>query len=470
MGLRARLIGAVILLLLVVIGGFGLAAVASHRRVLLAQIDDRIVAALLQPVRERTDRPLEAGDRLLAELILDPAGEVIISLPSGLRGQRDPLPAITGLPQPPLGQYRLITLRGEGVQPAYRVGVRSFREGFRLVVAQPLDDLARAGQALGRRLMLTGAGILAAGAGAVWLIVRKGLRPVDQMIEAATAIAEGDLSRRVETEETETELGRLASALNHMLTNIESAFAAETRANLRLQQFVADASHELRTPLAAIAGYSELHRKGALNEEGATARAMGRIEAETRRMTHLVEDLLLLARLDGDQQSLDRERVELRTLVEDAAGDARAIDPNHPISVDGPDALFVSADHEQITQVVANLLTNAREHTPPGTPVEIEIIEHLSEVEIAVRDHGPGIPADAVASVFDRFYRADSSRSRKSGGAGLGLAIVDAIARAHGGRAEAANAPTGGARLAVVLPRTLGQVSGQRGVGSQEGS
>jgi two-component system OmpR family sensor kinase len=281
------------------------------------------------------------------------------------------------------------------------------------------------------------------------------MRPVDDMIEAATAIADGDLSRRVTTATPDTELGKLAAALNHMLSNIEGAFNSEARANERLKQFAADASHELRTPLAAIAGYSELHRKGALADEGSTDRAMTRIEAEARRMTHLVEELLLLARLDLDQAP-EREQVELRSLLEDAAADSRAIDPEREVTIKGATRAFIKADHEQITQVVANLLANARSHTPAGTPIELDLQDREMEVELVVTDRGPGFTPEALNSVFDRFYRADSSRSRKSGGAGLGLAIVAAIARAHGGRAIASNAPGGGARMAVVLPRTLG--------------
>lgn len=455
MTLRARLIAAFTVLLLLVIAVFGFVAVNSQRRVLMAQIDQRLELALNQPIRQRFDRPRGGGDRLLAELILDPTGTVVASAPSGIEGADDPLPKTDNLPIPSLDQYQLVTFAATDDSPSFRVGVRSFRGGYRLVVAQPLEDVTAATGALRNRLVLAGLAILFVGAAAVWVTVRRGLRPVDDMIEAATAIADGDLSRRVTAESPATELGKLAGALNHMLSNIEGAFDSEARANERLKQFVADASHELRTPLAAIAGYSELHRKGALNEDAAIERAMSRIEAETRRMTHLVEDLLLLARLDVDQAP-DHHRVELRSLVEDAAADCRAIDPDRPVTVSGSPRSVVNGDPEQLTQVVANLLANARAHTPPATPIHIDLQERESEVELVVSDQGAGFPPEALDSVFDRFYRADSSRSRKSGGAGLGLAIVDAIARAHGGRAIASNANGGGARMSVVLPKTLG--------------
>ncbi|CAN5231081.1 HAMP domain-containing sensor histidine kinase [soil metagenome] len=455
MSLRARLITAVTVLMLGVIALFGFVAVSSQRRVLLAQVDDRIAFALEQPVRRNFDRPRGGGDRLLAEVVLNPEGEVVASAPSGIEGEDDPLPTTGNLPTPPVGQTHLLTVPASGATPAFRVGVRTFPRGFRLVVAQPLDEISAASRALRSNLILAGLVILLAGAGAVWLTVRRGLRPVDEMIETASAIADGDLSRRVASTEPETELGKLGSALNHMLANIEGAFHSEARANERLKQSVADTSHELRTPLAAIAGYSELHRKGALEDDGATERAMSRIEAESRRMTHLVEDLLLLARLDLDQAP-KHQRVELRVLVEDAAADSRAIDPERSVSVNGSSRVFINGDQEQLTQVATNLLANARVHTPPGTPIEIDLLDHENEVELAVTDHGPGFKPEALESVFDRFYRADNSRSRKSGGAGLGLAIVAAIARARVVRAIASNVTGVGARVAVVLPRTLG--------------
>jgi len=457
MSLRTRLITAVTVLLLLVIAIFGYVAVATQRRVLMAQINERLEFALRQPFRQSPDRERGGGDRLLAELVIGPDGRIIGSAPSGIEVGGDPLPAIRNLPTPPVGEYQLLTLAGGGDAPSFRVGVLSLPDGYRLVVGQPLDDVMAAAQAMRSRLFLAGLAILAGGAGAVWMTVRRGLRPVDDMIDTATAIADGDLSRRVTTEDPETELGRLGGALNHMLTNIEGAFNSESRANERLKQFVADASHELRTPLAAIAGYSELHRKGALAEPEATDRAMNRIESETKRMTHLVEDLLLLARLDLDQAP-DREPVELRGLLEDAAADSRAIDPERAVTVSGPPQATVMGDHAQLTQVVANLLANARDHTAAATPIHIELHDRADEVELIVKDEGPGFAAEVLGSVFDRFSRADSSRSRKSGGAGLGLAIVDAIARAHGGRTGASNDP--GARVEVILPKILAKTPG----------
>ena len=451
MTLRARLVLAVTALLIGVIVTFGYVAAQSHRRVLVSQIDQRLESALAQAARLRPGGGGPGGDRIFAELILDPNNEVIASSQSGIRGDLDPLPDLTGLPTLEPGERIVVTLPAVGGGFTYRAGVLRSQRGFTLIVAQPLRDVTTAGGALQRRLLAAGVGILVAGGSVFWLTLRRGLRPVDDMIATAAAIAEGDLSRRVPEADSDTELGKLGNALNHMLANIEHAFDAETRAKDRLKQFVADASHELRTPIAAISGYTELHRKGALDRELGTDHAMGRIEAESRRMKHLVDDLLLLARLDLDQP-LQKRQVDLTRIIQDAAADSRAIDPARPVEVDVADNLLVSGDPERLTQVIANLLQNARTHTPAGTPIRIETRSSNGHIELAVTDQGPGFPPHALGSIFDRFYRADDSRSRKSGGSGLGLAIVEAIARAHGGSAHAENVPGAGARVRVRLP------------------
>ncbi|HJU51786.1 MAG TPA: HAMP domain-containing sensor histidine kinase [Acidimicrobiia bacterium] len=451
MTLRARLVLAVTALLVGVIVTFGYVAAQSHRRVLLAQIDQRLGSALAQAARLQPGGGGAGGDRIFAQLILDPNGEVVASAPSGIRGDLDPLPDISALPDLQPGDRRVMTLPAVGGNFAFRAGVLRSARGFTLIVAQPLRDVTAAGGALSRRLFAAGVVILTGGGAVFWLTLRRGLRPVDDMIATAAAIADGDLSRRVPEADSGTELGKLGSALNHMLANIEQAFEAETRAKLRLKQFVADASHELRTPIATISGYTELHRKGALDPDPGTDHAMSRIESESRRMKHLVEDLLLLARLDLDQP-LERQPVDLSRIAHDAAADSRAIDPQRPVDEVIEEGLLVSGNPERLTQVIANLLQNARSHTPPGTPIQIKVGRSNGMIELAVSDRGPGFPLAALGSVFDRFFRADDSRSRKSGGSGLGLAIVEAIARAHGGSARAENLPDAGARVIVRLP------------------
>jgi two-component system OmpR family sensor kinase len=457
MTLRTRLIAAFTVLLLVVIAIVGVVAVRSTRRVLIDQIDNRIVTVLNQAGRVDPHRsgagpgPGPAADRFLAEMIVGPDGEIVSASPSGLAGAPDPLPETNTLLDLPEPSARILTILASSGDFEYRAGVVRTDEGFTVVFAQPLREVATATRAITRRLLLTGAAVLLIGGAAVWYTVRRGMRPVDHMIETASAIAEGDLTRRVPPADPESELGQLGTALNHMLASLEGAFAAEARANERLKQFVADASHELRTPIAAIAGYTELYRKGALTDPEEAAHAVRRIEAESKRMKRLVDDLLLLARLDL-AQAMERGPVEVRSIARDGVADSLAIDPAHPITIVAPDEVWIDGDGEKITQVIANLLANVRSHTHPETGAVMDVRRENGGAVIEVRDRGSGFPPETIGHVFDRFYRADPSRSRKSGGSGLGLAIVDAIARAHGGAVEAANDPEGGARITVRLP------------------
>jgi two-component system OmpR family sensor kinase len=384
-------------------------------------------------------------------MIIGPGGEVVSASPSGLTGDPDPLPDANHLVDLPEPSARILTIPASDGDFEYRAGVVRTEEGFTVVFAQPLRDVATATRAITQRLLSTGAAVLVIGAAAVWYTVRRGMRPVDDMIATASAIAEGDLTRRVPPADPESELGQLGTALNHMLASLEGAFAAEARANDKLKQFVADASHELRTPLAAIAGYTELYRKGALTDPEEAAHAVRRIEAESKRMKRLVDDLLLLARLDL-AQTMERGPVELRSIARDGVADSLAIDPAHPITINAPDEVWIDGDGEKITQVIANLLANVRAHTHPESDAAIDVRRENGSAVIEVRDRGSGFPPETIGHVFDRFYRADRSRSRRSGGSGLGLAIVDAIARAHGGDVEAANDPEGGARITVRLP------------------
>ena len=457
MTLRARLIVAFTVLLLILVAIVGVVAVRSTRRVLIDQIDERIVTVLNQAGRFERDQPGSGhdpgpgADRFLAEMVLGPDGEIVDATPSGLQGDPDPLPDTTSLLDRPTPSARIVTIPAMSGGFQYRAGVVRTANGLTVVFAQPLREVATATREITRRLLFAGIAVLILGGVAVWYTVRRGMRPVDDMIETASAIADGDLTRRIPPADPESELGQLGNALNHMLASLERAFAAEARANETLKQFVADASHELRTPLSAIAGYTELFHKGALTDPADAAHALGRIEAESRRMKRLVDDLLLLARLDL-AQPMQHGRVNLTALARDGAADSLAIDPGHQIVVEAPEDVWIEGDGEKITQVVANLLANVRAHTEPGTSAVIGVHREDGTAVIEVRDHGHGFPPGVTGRVFDRFYRVDPSRSRKSGGSGLGLAIVDAIARAHGGFVEAAGHPDGGARITVSLP------------------
>jgi len=366
-------------------------------------------------------------------------------------------PAAPKIPRhPPVG--RLFTVDSVGTSGLhYRAYVSRDPEDRGLtLVAVPLHEVE---QTLTRLLIVEGlliAGVLAALGVSAFFVVRLGLRPLDRMEVTAGAIAGGELSRRVSPATTKTEVGRLGLALNAMLDRLEQAFAKRTESEERLRRFLADASHELRTPLASIRGYAELFRMGATEDREGTEHAMRRIEEESERMGVLVEDLLTLARLDEEPEPR-RERVDLAALASDAALDARATAPERSIDVTAPDEAIVLGDSHQLRQVLANLLRNALVHTPAGTPIEVSVAREGSDVVLSVRDHGPGIPAGAHESLFDRFWRAEAGRGRGKAGAGLGLAIAHDVVLAHHGTISAHDAPGGGALFLVRLPAAVTQ-------------
>jgi two-component system OmpR family sensor kinase len=281
--------------------------------------------------------------------------------------------------------------------------------------------------------------------------VRVGLRPLDRMADTAARIAGGRLDERVADDDARTETGRLGRALNAMLDRLERAFREREASEQRLRTFLADASHELRTPLASMRGYAELFRIGAAREPADVEKAMRRIEEESRRMGVLLDGMLALARLD-EVAAVAHDDVDLAALTRDAVDDARAAAPDRPISASADGAVVVRGDADRLRQVLANLLRNALDHTPPATPVEVGLTSADGKARLEVRDHGPGLPVDDSAALFERFWRAEGGRERGRGGAGLGLAIVAAIAEAHGGRVTAQNAPGGGAAFVVSLP------------------
>lgn len=314
------------------------------------------------------------------------------------------------------------------------------------------------------RLALVVAGVAVAvvtlGTLVAYLTVSRSFRPLARVERTAAAIAAGDLSRRVEIENPATEVGRLSGSLNAMLAHIEAAFAARTASETRMRRFVADASHELRTPLVTIRGFSELYRHGALQTEEDVTTAMGRIESEAKRMGELVEDLLMLARID-EQRPLQLKPVDLLLIGHDAAVDARAAAPDRTITVEGLEGGSAASaptrgDEAKLRQVVANLVGNCLRYTPEGSAIELAVGvqegEHGQESVLEVRDHGPGISDEDVPRIFERFYRADSSRTRDTGGSGLGLAIVSALVAAHQGTVRVLPTPGGGATLRISLP------------------
>jgi two-component system OmpR family sensor kinase len=319
-----------------------------------------------------------------------------------------------------------------------------------LVVAIPLDDVTSTLSQVLLLELVTTAGVTLIVLLVVWLIVRRGLRPLEDMGTTAR-IAATDLSRRVEPAQEGTEVGRLGLAINAMLAQLEASFAERDRNEQRLRHFVSDASHELRTPLTSMRGYAELLRRNPVMSEEDVMLATRRIEEETRRMGVLVDDLLLLARLDQGRP-LERTPVDLGALVTDACADARATDPDREVTARIDTPAEVIGDDMRLRQVVGNVVRNALVHTPPGTPVEVTLHADTAIAVLEVIDHGPGIPAENAGAIFERFHRVDPERSGDQGGSGLGLSIVAAVVAAHSGRIEVRETPGGGATFHIELP------------------
>jgi two-component system OmpR family sensor kinase len=296
---------------------------------------------------------------------------------------------------------------------------------------------------------------LASLAVAAFWFLRRGLRPLERISEVAGGIAQGDLDVRLSPADERSEIGRLGLALNGMLERLEDAFARRDRSEAQLRRFVSSASHELRTPLTSIRGYAALLRRGARHNPEDLEKSISRIESEATRMAGLINELLLLARLD-EQPPLARTRTDLAVIAHEAADDARAREPDRPITVDAGDPVIVIGDEPRLRQIVANLLENAQVHTPAQAPVRIEVGVRGAIAVLAVIDTGPGIDPAQAAHVFERFYRGTppgtSDTSPRTAGSGLGLAIVQTIAEAHGGAATVTSQPGEGSRFEITLP------------------
>ncbi len=464
--LRTRLVlslGVVLVLALVVMATL---IVRTTRSNLIDQIDTQLettdVRDLARPGGPHG--PDVTGSRL-ALVFFDDDGKVLGSIESGFARDPDPLPAI-----PTGGTTAWQSLYGKVVdgQSAdgsvhYRMLVQRLVERpsnfeFNVVMAAPTTSVDESVASLVRNLLLVGGVVLALAIPAGWLLIRRDLRPLDRIAATADSIAGGDLSRRADVQHDRTEVGRLSTAFDAMLDRIQASFdsqqaalEAKERSEDRLRRFVGDASHELRTPLTALRGYVDLYRAGGLADDAALDQAMRRIGTESKRMSSLVEDLLLLARLDQGRP-LRNEKVDLSLLVEDSVADARAVEPLRPITADIRPGLIVMGDEDRLRQVVGNLFTNVRVHTPIDAGLEVRLGSREGRAELEVVDHGPGISAEHAEQVFDRFYRADPGRSRDRGGSGLGLAIAASVVEAHGGTVVHRPTPGGGATFAVTLP------------------
>jgi two-component system OmpR family sensor kinase len=473
--LRRRLTVGLVVLVVVVLVGAGLAMTLAVRSFLLDQVDRELI---------------DVADSLALQGSLDPTGlrggtvvvetdgrGQLIQPPLIVRGRgdgdsdTDDQHAGTQGPSAgsPLSSDDLSQLSAASARPTtmqfstlgkYRVVQGVETAGHYVTVGLPLGQID---ETLGRLLLIEGL-VLAAAAlivavGGGWLI-RHDLLPLDRVATTARRVAKLPLSsgtpsleERVPRAAPGTEIGDVAEAMNEMLDHLEGSLATRAETERQLRQFVADASHELRTPLASIRGYSELSRRPDADAAD-RGTAMIRIESEATRMSTLVDDLLLLARLDQGRPLLHTP-VDLSRLTAEAAADLAVTHPNHPVSVDLPnEPTYVIGDEDRLRQVLANLLANAVQHTPEGTSVQVQVRPESNRVQLQVTDHGPGIEPDFQPHAFERFARADESRARASGGSGLGLSIVAAVVEALQGSVTLESRP-GHTTFTVDLPESV---------------
>lgn len=479
--LRGRLVLGIVALLAAVTIVIGVVSVLALQGFLVARLDMQLVAATSRsqdafnghgsgqpdfpdnrpPPSELLSIPGQRTGTLAGVIGTESAPQAAV-LGEGATAENlddGQLAALAAIPAD--GRPHSVDLGSLGV---YRVVVQEpSSSGESLVVGLSLADLQATVVQLAILIAVIGlAGVAAAGVAGL-LVVRSALRPLERVAATATRVSELPLDRgevalavRVPQADADpaTEVGAVGSALNRMLGHVASALEARQASENKVRTFVADASHELRTPLASIRGYAELTRRGNHDLPDDVVHAIGRVESESVRMTALVEDLLLLARLD-EHSRLETREVDLGRLVVDAVSDARVSGPAHTWALDLPDEpVLIDGDVSKLHQVVANLLTNARTHTPADTHVTTSLTATDSEAVIEVTDTGPGIDPELVPTIFERFVRGDGSRSRASGSTGLGLAIVSAVIEAHGGRTEVESAP-GRTVFRVIMSRRV---------------
>jgi two-component system, OmpR family, sensor kinase len=388
--------------------------------------------------------------RLASGAVVGHGWHCISPFPGAAAASPPKVAAMISLPRrsnsPDGDRVRMLTVSSLDGSTEYRVraSIESQHTGYILLIAAPLTAENNTLHRLLLVEILVTAAVLAAMIALSLWIVRIGLRPLRAIEATATAITAGDLSHRVEVENEHTEVGRVGEALNAMLGRIETS-------DQRLRRFIADASHELRTPLAAVRAYAELFSRGAQTRPEDLARTMSGITREAERMSVLVEDLLLLARLD-EGRPLEREQVQLDGLVAEAVDTARMVDPERPVELE-TEPVTVLGDRDRLRQVVDNLLSNVRSHTPAGAPARVRVRREGGNAVVEVEDSGAGLDDEQTRRIFERFYRADESRSRASGGVGLGLSIVAAVARAHGGTVSVSSEPGRGATFRVEIPQ-----------------
>lgn len=468
--LRGKLVFVLAGTLLVGLVLMGFTSVILLHRSLTNRVDQRLVEMSRPWERGRRPPPLPPGEREADRnrlptdfrvLFLDSAGR-----PTDILGQVDRSPSGPLLRKPLDGPaVRTVPDRAGGA--AWRVRITELPNGDTIALAMSLAGVNATVNQLVTIELIVGGCVLLVLAVAATVTVRLSLRPLNRIEQTADAIAAGELQRRVPDQDPRTETGRLGSSLNTMLGRLVTALHQREQSEQRMRRFVADASHELRTPLTSIRGFAELFRRSDRGADEEVRAMMSRIEAEATRMGGLVEDLLLLARLDRES-TVELTDVDLGTLVREVVQDGRARAPDREVSLDVPDAAVrVLGDSHRLRQVLTNLVNNALEHTTPAMPVTValahgsalgdavaaagaDLPDGTPVTVFSVADSGPGIGPEHAASIFDRFYRVDSGRSR--GGSGLGLAITAALAEAHGGRVELRTNDRGGSTFTFVLP------------------
>ena len=468
--LRNRLTVGVLVLSAIGFIGAGVGAQALLKNYLINQVDDQLLSVVngtadrldqagiardddddddRGPQAARATTPLNRVPTSISVTVLDPFGNLIGGIGGDLNSNQV-TEYVKGLLPGQVAAFgsKPFTIEAPGAD--FRVATTVLPSSLgSVIVAQSLSDFDKTTRQIGIVFLIIGGLVLLFIAFASRQVIKLSMKPLEKIEATAEKIAAGDLSARLENFEPDTEVGRLSTSLNQMLSRIEESFAARTESEGKLRRFVADASHELRTPLTSIRGFAELHRQGAVPEGEKTKELISRIEKESMRMGSLVEDLLMLARIDQSREIVMAD-VDLSTLIKEAVTSAQVAGPEHPITADIAHDVHTQGDSDKIYQVVTNLLANARAHTPAGTAIHVATYSANDGTYVTVADKGPGLTAEDQQHIFERFYRVDTSRQRSSSdGSGLGLSIVDEVMKAHGGSVSVSSEPGNGATFTL---------------------
>jgi len=452
--LRNRLTIGVLVLSAFGFAGAGFGAQALLKNYLMHQVDEQLLS-VVGGTADRLDRagiavdnddrpsramaPLDRVPTSISVTVLDPFGNLIGGIGGDLNSNQV-TDYVKGLLPGDVATFGSEPFTVEAPGSDFRVATTVLPSSLgSVIVAQSLNDFDKTTRQIGVVFLIIGGLVLVFIAFASRQVIKLSMTPLEKIQVTAGKIAAGDLSARLENFEPDTEVGRLSTSLNQMLSRIEQSFAARTESENKLRRFVADASHELRTPLTSIRGFAELHRQGAVPEGDKTKELIARIEKESMRMGTLVEDLLMLARMDQSRELVMTD-LDLSTIVSEAVSSASAAGPDHPITSDIAHDVRTQGDSDKIYQVVTNLLANARAHTPAGTEIHVAAYSNEEGSFVTVADNGPGLSQEDQEHIFERFYRVDTSRQRSTNdGSGLGLSIVDEVMTAHGGTVSVAS-------------------------------